>query len=155
MSTSCGSMRWTNDSRRGTSPFIESSINTFLNRDGDTLELHIFKMSAYDAGSYSCWCFENNYFPHLICSDSLELVCQAEVVVHNTTKLPNSRRTDSFLEITIIANVRNRLKVKCPNGAAPTTDCKSVLEIESAQFTYNFEVSSKHHGCIIICQAKM
>ncbi|KAJ8031483.1 hypothetical protein HOLleu_24689 [Holothuria leucospilota] len=154
MSTSCGSMRWTNDSLRGTSPFVEASIHTSVNSYRDSYELHIFEMSAYDIGSYSCWCNENNGFLNFICSDSLELVCQAEVVINNTTKLHNSSHTDTFPVITINANVRDRVKVKCPDGAVAATDCKNVLDIGSVQFTYNFKASWEHHGCTITCQVK-
>ncbi|KAJ8031486.1 hypothetical protein HOLleu_24692 [Holothuria leucospilota] len=154
MSSSCGPMHWRNDSMGGMSPFIKPDIRTLLRSFGHSHILHIFKMSAYDVGSYSCWCNENNDAARHICSDSLELICQAKVVVNKASKLHNSSRTDSSPKVTINASVTDRIRLKCPEGAVPNTDCYNVLIRETAQFTYKFKVLPEHHGCIITCQVK-
>lgn len=127
MSTSCGSLYWRNDSIGKTSPFIKASIRTSVQFDKGSYRLDIFNMSDYDVGSYSCWCNENNDAARHICSDSLELIYQAKVLVNNASKLYNINRTVSFPKVTINANVTDRLRVKCPEGAVSSTTCHNAL----------------------------
>ncbi|KAJ8031706.1 hypothetical protein HOLleu_24985 [Holothuria leucospilota] len=148
-SATCNTIQWQNAT---TKAFISptETPHTSINRQGRTSVLHISKVTLYNVGSYSCWCYRADRTLHgELCSVSLTAVCQARVLIDGETLIYNSSDPSPAAGYALKVTEHTTLRVECHEDALLETSC--ALQRDTRQHMGDITAMS---FCYISCKLK-
>ncbi|KAJ8031704.1 hypothetical protein HOLleu_24980 [Holothuria leucospilota] len=159
-SSLCNHILWHRKYNRSTMDSSQETTNQTSSHGLQIASFHTFSpLTSDDFGVHSCWCYNNGQKSDSspVCTVTLTPICQSKVKINGKTTLYNSSKKSSSLPKFLDVTEGDKVKVKCPEYANASTNCRKVKDVsrkDGSHYDYKLTTSLRHNLCSIVCNLK-